>query len=63
MTRFSRRTLLAGAAAVPIIGAASVQAQTNSPITPLEPSVTPTDSGTVTSSARYFGDTGHNLKA
>jgi hypothetical protein len=63
MTRFSRRTLLAGAAALPIIGSASARAQTNSPITPLEPSVTPTDSGAVTTSGRYFGDTGHNLKA
>ena len=38
-------------------------AQTESPITPIEPSETPTDNGTVTVSGRYFGDTGHNLKA
>jgi hypothetical protein len=63
MTRISRRALLSGAVALPMVGATSARAQTNSPITPLEPSETPTDSGATTSSGRYFGDTGHNLKA
>ena len=64
MTRFSRRSLLAGAGALPILGSGrEAMAQTESPITPIEPSETPTDNGTVTVSGRYFGDTGHNLKA
>ena len=64
MTRFSRRSLLAGAGALPILRSGRVaMAQTESPITPIEPSETPTDNGTVTVSGRYFGDTGHNLKA
>ena len=64
MTRFSRRTLLAGAGVLPILGTGrAAKAQTESPITPIEPSETPTDNGTATVSGRYFGDTGHNLKA
>ena len=64
MTRFSRRSLLAGAGALPILRSGrEAMAQTESPITPIEPSETPTDNGTVTVSGRYFGDTGHNLKA
>jgi hypothetical protein len=64
MTRFSRRALLSFGAALPfVVASENALAQTSNPITPIEPSETPVDSGSVTTSGRYFGDTGHNLKA
>jgi hypothetical protein len=38
-------------------------AQNSSPIQPIGATETPDDPGTVTPSGRYFGETGHNLKA
>ena len=64
MTPISRRKLLAGAATLPLFDSSKATlAQTSNPITPIEPTETPTDSGAATPSGRYFGDTGHNLKA
>jgi hypothetical protein len=64
MTPISRRKLLAGAATLSIFDSSKATlAQTSNPITPIEPTETPTDSGAATPSGRYFGDTGHNLKA
>jgi hypothetical protein len=37
--------------------------QTSNPITPIDATETPTDPGAATPTGRYFGDTGHNLKA
>ena len=45
------------------MSANSSLAQTSNPITPIDATETPTDTGTATLSGRYFGDTGHNLKA
>ena len=64
MTRMNRREVLAGAAGLPLVARGRpVFAQTNNPITPIDQTETPVDTGTVTASGRYFGDTGHNLKA
>jgi len=71
MQRLTRRSLLTATAAAPLALGQRVRAQDSNPIQPINPtatppdseSVTPTDSGTVTPSGRYFGDTGHNLKA
>jgi hypothetical protein len=63
MQRLTRRSLLAATAAAPFAAAQTALAQDNPPIQPIDPSVTPTDSGSVTPTGRYFGDTGHNLKA
>lgn len=64
MARFSRRNLLAGAATLPIaLTVRGARAQTSNPITPIEATETPADPGATTPSGRYFGDTGHNLKA
>src|SRR5688500_13569314 len=63
MQRLTRRSLLAATAAAPFALQRAAGAQDSSPIQPLDPSVTPTDSGSVTLTGRYFGDTGHNLKA
>ena len=64
MTRISRRALLATAPALPFFATSdNALAQTSNPITPIEPTETPVDSGSLTTTGRYFGDTGHNLKA
>ena len=63
MQRLTRRSLLAATAAAPLAFASTTGAQDSSPIQPANPAVTPADSGSVTPSGRYFGDTGHNLKA
>jgi hypothetical protein len=64
MTRFDRRTLLAGAAGLTLARSdVSAAVQTNPPIVPIGEDDKPDDPGTATPTGRYFGETGHNLKA
>jgi lipoprotein-anchoring transpeptidase ErfK/SrfK len=64
MTRLTRRRLLAGAAGLTLVRPPfDSSAQTNPPIVPVGEDDKPDDAGTATPAGRYFGETGHNLKA